>query len=211
MDYYGSNAIAYQLLKLLSAWGLLVIVCGILLIVAGWKIFAKAKEPGWAILIPFYRNYISFKMYWGNGWLFLVPIVISILTFLPLVGWVFTIVGIVIHVMTQYKKAEAFGERIGFTVGLILLEPIFNMILAFGHYEYHGIPMDGVSYRDLKSKYDELNSKHVDYEEKKQAEQKPVEYEQPAKPEAKPMEYEAPKVETEEIKPAEEKGDAGEQ
>lgn len=36
-----------------------------------------------------------------------------------------------------------------------LLNPVFNMILAFGHYEYHGIPQDGYSYSQLKTKYEE--------------------------------------------------------
>ena len=41
------------------------------------------------------------------------------------------------------------------SLGLCLLNPVFNMILAFGHYEYHGIPQDGYSYSQLKTKYEE--------------------------------------------------------
>ena len=52
---------------------LLVIAYFVLKIVANWKIFEKAGQPGWASIVPFYSNYIEFNIYWGNGWLFLIP------------------------------------------------------------------------------------------------------------------------------------------
>lgn len=204
VNYYGSNALAYQLLAFLSAYGLIVLALIVLSIIANWKIFSKAGQPGWASLVPFYNKYISFKIYWGNGWLFLVPIALGIFSYFNLIGFLFTLAAVVINVMTQYKKAEAFGERIGFTIGLVFLPTIFNLILGFGKYEYHGVPMDGVSYKDIKGKVDEINNKPVDYEKPVEPEAKPMEYEQPvqeekkiAQPEeAKPEEpIEAPKVE----------------
>ena len=36
-----------------------------------------------------------------------------------------------------------------------LPNPIFNMILGFGQYQYLGVPQDGYSYDQLKNKYDE--------------------------------------------------------
>ena len=120
---------------------LLVVAYFVLKIVANWKIFEKAGQPGWASIVPFYSNYIEFNIYWGNGWLFLIPVLLSLLSGIPLLGTLFL--------------AVAFGEGIGFTIGLCLLNPVFNMILAFGHYEYHGIPQDGYSYSQLKTKYEE--------------------------------------------------------
>lgn len=58
---------------------LLVIAYFVLKIVANWKIFEKAGQPGWASIVPFYSNYIEFNIYWGNGWLFLIPVVLSLL------------------------------------------------------------------------------------------------------------------------------------
>ena len=43
----------------------------ILQVIAGWKIFAKAGEPGWKALIPIYNTYIFYKIvgmknyFWG--------------------------------------------------------------------------------------------------------------------------------------------------
>ncbi len=50
--------------------GLLAIslVVGVLLIIAGWKIFEKAGEKGWKILIPVYDLYILFKICGIKNW-----------------------------------------------------------------------------------------------------------------------------------------------
>lgn len=62
--------------------------------------------------------------------------------------------------MTLYKQSVAFGQGIGFTIGLFFLNPIFNMILAFGQYRYYGIPQDGCSYDQMKQKYDTYKAAH---------------------------------------------------
>ena len=41
---------------------------GILLIIAGWRIFEKAGEKGWKILIPIYDVYILFKICGLKKW-----------------------------------------------------------------------------------------------------------------------------------------------
>ena len=142
-------------LGFLGTFWLLLVAFIVLNIVANWKIFTKAGQAGWASIIPFYNKYIEFKIYWGNGLLFLVPLVLSLLGFIPLLGTLLVIASIVINVVTQYKKAVSFGQCVGFTIGLVLLAPIFNMILGFGQYQYLGVPQDGYSYDQLKTKYDE--------------------------------------------------------
>ena len=69
----------YQaIMGLFSTFWLLGVIWVVLKVVAGWRIFAKAGQPGWASIVPFYNSYIEFKIYWGNGWLFLVPLVLSV-------------------------------------------------------------------------------------------------------------------------------------
>lgn len=46
---------------------LLVIAYFVLKIVANWKIFENAGQPGWASIVPFYSNYIEFNIYWGTA------------------------------------------------------------------------------------------------------------------------------------------------
>ena len=96
----------------------------ILMIVAQWKIFTKAGEPGWAAIVPFYGNYVLFKIAFGNGWFFL-------LCLIPYVNYVMVII-------LSFKLAKAFGKGVGYGFGLWLLSPIFYLMLAFGSAEYEG-------------------------------------------------------------------------
>ena len=181
VNYYsGNNVLVYQALAFLSAWGALLVALLVLGIVAGWKIFSKAGEPGWGSLVPFYHSYIEFKIFWGNGWLFLVPIALLLLSAVPVIGPLFAIINVAIVFLTKYKKSLAFGERIGFCLGLIFLPTIFNLILGLSNkYQYLGIPQDGVTYKDMKKKYDDINDRPMTFEEKPEDKQRPMEYEKP--------------------------------
>ena len=101
------------------------LVVTVIMIVAMWKLFTKADEPGWAAIVPFYNMYVLFKISFGNGWLFL-------LSFVPVVNFV-------ISIMMYFKLAKAFGKGVGFGFGLLFLAPIFLLILAFGSAEYEGV------------------------------------------------------------------------
>lgn len=91
-----------------------------------WKVFQKAGEPGWAAIVPFYNCYVLFKIIYGNGWRFLLLLI--------------PIANIVFAVLAYIKLAKAFGKSAGFAVGLILLNPVFMGILAFGDAQYEGVP-----------------------------------------------------------------------
>lgn len=175
-DYYYHPD--YAAIGFAAVWVIIAVALMVLAVVSGWRIFEKAGKKGWAALIPFYRSYVECQIYWGEGWLFLVPIVLGLLTFIPFVGFMFGVGSVVFGVITKYKKAEAFGERIGFTVGLVLLPFIFDLILAFSsRYYYHGVPIDAVNYRDIKARYDAVNSRPVEYEAPPADQERPVEYE----------------------------------
>ena len=95
----------------------------IIMVVSMWIIFEKAGKPGWVAIVPIYNLII---------WLEIVkkPIWWIILFFIPMVN-------LVISFMLSYYLALAFGKRIGFTIGLILLPFIFFPILAFGKSTYN--------------------------------------------------------------------------
>lgn len=106
------------------AYMLFALALSVFILVAMWKVYAKAGKPGWACLVPFYNTYCLFEIAFGNGWLFL-------LTFVPCVNFVFLI-------MLYFKLAKAFGQGVGFGFGLLFLSPIFFAILAFGKSQYVG-------------------------------------------------------------------------
>lgn len=96
----------------------------ILQIVATWRIYEKAGQPGWASIIPFYNFYVLLKIVGKPGWWL-------IWMFIPPAGFV---VGIwVVNLLSK-----SFGKDVGFTLGLIFLSVIFYPILGFGNAEYQG-------------------------------------------------------------------------
>ena len=101
----------------------------VLTIIANWKIFTKAGQAGWKSIIPIYNMVILYKVAGISPWWLL----LYLTAFIPVVGTVIS-VGLTIYLMINLAKA--FGKGSGFMVGLILLNTIFMMILAFGESEY---------------------------------------------------------------------------
>lgn len=100
------------------------IALGIFFIASYWKVFTKAGEHGWAIFVPFYGNYVLYKIAFGNGWLFL-------LSFVPIVNFITAIV-------LPFMLAKAFDKGLGWGFGLLFLSFIFYPMLAFGSSRYVG-------------------------------------------------------------------------
>lgn len=118
------------------------IIIYIISAIANWKIFTKANVEGWKGLIPFYNGYILYKISWKTIYFFLTYILVfagSLITDkTPVIALILYIAWAVISATEQYKLAKAFGHGIGFTIGLILLNPIFMLILGFDKSEYIG-------------------------------------------------------------------------
>ena len=97
-----------------------------LVFIAGmWKVFTKAGQPGWAILIPIYNIYILLKIAGRPGWwviLFCIPLV-----------------NLVIAILVAIDVAKAFGQSAAFGVILLfLLGGLGYLMLGFGNYKYVG-------------------------------------------------------------------------
>jgi hypothetical protein len=88
-------------------------------IAVGWKIFAKAGQPGWAVLVPIYNIIVAVKIMGKPGWWFILMII-------PFVN----------IILAGLMFAKVFGKGTGFALGLIFLSPIFYPILAFGSARY---------------------------------------------------------------------------
>ncbi|WP_222919532.1 DUF5684 domain-containing protein [Natrinema sp. SYSU A 869] len=89
-----------------------------------WKTFAKAGQPGWAAIIPIYNWYIMFKI-GGNEW-----------------WWVLVLFVPLVNIYAAYKMfagvSNAFGQGIGFTLGLWFFGFVCFPLLGFGDYPYRG-------------------------------------------------------------------------
>lgn len=106
-----------------TASGVITAVVTILLVVAYWRIFEKAGEPGWKSIIPLYSSYTLCKLVFSSGWFFLLELI--------------PVVGFVVRVVRRYRLSRAFGHGVGFTLGLIFLPNIFTLILGFNKDEFH--------------------------------------------------------------------------
>lgn len=95
----------------------------VLLIVAMWRVFEKANQPGWGVLIPIYNLILMLRVA-GK------PIWWLVLMIIPLVN-------IVPAVLVPVAIAKNFGKGAGFGVGLIFLPFVFYPILGLGKAEYN--------------------------------------------------------------------------
>ena len=120
-----------------AAYVVLVIALVALEVVAFWRIFEKAGEPGWKALIPIYSDYMLYRIGWDVR-VFWITLILGLLCMIPLLGIVAAIVASVLTICFYVKLAKAFGHGGWFSVGLFLLSPIFILILAFDKSEYLG-------------------------------------------------------------------------
>jgi len=105
--------------------GFFFLICSlvlILILVSLWKIFIKAKKPGWAALVPIYNIVVMLEIVGMPTWYIF-------LMFIPLVN-------LVIGLMILVNLTKAFGKSTGFVLGMIFLPLIFYPILAFDKSEY---------------------------------------------------------------------------
>lgn len=94
-----------------------------LILIAEYRIFEKAGEPGWRIIIPFLNMYTFCKITLGNGWLF-------ILEFIPIVGFF-------VRAVAEYKLGKKFGHGFLFFLGLVFFPFVFELILGYGDDQYN--------------------------------------------------------------------------
>jgi hypothetical protein len=104
------------------------LVVAVIAIIGCWKVFEKAGQPGWAVLIPLFNIYILLKIAGRPGWWL-------ILYFIPVVNFV-------VAIIVSIDVAKAFGQSAVFGFFLLFLfGGIGYLILGFGNYRYQGVPM----------------------------------------------------------------------
>ena len=103
---------------------ILLFAATILVIIAEWRVFEKAGQPGWASIIPYFNFFIMLKIVnkplWWIFWLF-VP------------G-----ANVVVGIWVTNLLAKSFGKNEGFTLGLIIFPFIFYPVLGFGNASFQG-------------------------------------------------------------------------
>lgn len=104
---------------------LISLIFAVISIVALWKIFTKAGEPGWASIIPIYNAYVLAKICYGNGLKFLFCLI-------PLLQIIFPFA-------LYLRLGQSFGKSTGWCIIFLwLLTPIGLLMLGFGNDYYEG-------------------------------------------------------------------------
>ena len=79
----------------------------VLTIVALWKTYAKANEPGWAVLIPFYGDYVLFKIS-GKRKLFWAYLGIIIGMIVLYIGFFISLFGLIGKGLTSHYRSDEY-------------------------------------------------------------------------------------------------------
>ena len=165
MDYYDSSYGMYESSALSTGAVVANVIISLALtalaIIAYWRIFVKAGEEGWKAIIPFYNAYTAMKLFWKTS-IFWIGIglgvgasigygmasygVVALAIYggggnaaVMVIGFILAfgcgITAFVLEIMFLNRVSKAFGHGAGFTVGLVFLNFIFILILAFSKSE----------------------------------------------------------------------------
>ena len=124
-----------------------------LTLIGKYFIFEKMGMPGWKCLIPIYSDYLLFRELIGSGYfwgyiasallacfcsaLVTIGVVSGVMEFLFVIAAVAACtVTIAIQIKLAHSLSKSFGHGIGYTFGLIFIEPIMLMILGLGNNRY---------------------------------------------------------------------------
>ena len=125
------EAVAAGIAAFFAAFLLVFVIIGLVTLIGMWKVFAKAGQPGWAVLVPIYNIIVLLRVA-GLPWYWVFAPFVAII---PILGWIAYLVWIV---WVHHRISTRFGQGAGFTIGLTLLGPIFWLILGFGSAKHVG-------------------------------------------------------------------------
>ena len=103
-----------------------------IIIISKWKLFVKANEPGWAAIIPFYNNYVLFKIA-GKKILFWLYLILEILLLVCYVFMFITFIVLIGAGITGRATAGGWGNAavlaIFIELGVLFLSAIGCFII----------------------------------------------------------------------------------
>lgn len=146
-----TNEEAAWLIWLMAGLGMLLIplafaglILRILRIIALWKAFERAGEPGWKALIPVYCSYIKYKLAWIKSW-FWYSLLIALIFWViagcipdqqEMITNIGCLVTWIIYIVMLFKFARKYGWGVFASVLFVIFYPICVLVLGFGNYPY---------------------------------------------------------------------------
>lgn len=124
-SYSSSSSMSGPMLAVMLVVYGIIFVCGIITIIGMWKAYTKANKPGWASIIPIYREIVQLEIAGRPAWWVL------LMMFVPLFGTWVAIVALI-------DLAKSYGKSGGFAALLILVPVVGWPMLGFGKDRYLG-------------------------------------------------------------------------
>jgi hypothetical protein len=103
---------------------LVALVVTVVTLIGAWKVYEKAKKPGWTAIVPIYNVYILQQIVGRPGWW-------TLWYFVPFVN-------LVVAIINCNDLAKSFGKGVDYTILLLLFPFIGYPILGFGTAKYKG-------------------------------------------------------------------------
>ena len=152
-----------------------------LTVISRWQLFTKMGYKGWTYLIPVYNFFCIIKALYGNGWLILMPLWISLgFGFVSGIGLlavsdfrsratlslilivIYSIIEIYLLFKYLFDFTHAFGKSGWWTVATCLFYPIMLIVYGIGDFEFKGRPFPDYDNYDAVDGFFEYyrNQKH---------------------------------------------------
>ena len=109
-----------------------------------WKFAVKVGKPGWSLFIPIYSNFVWVEVAGMDTIWCLLSFAPGIVTRMysgdAAISLVASIFSLIVSFCFCDSLAKRFGKGIGYTLGLLFLNPIFLAILTYSKkcYYYKG-------------------------------------------------------------------------
>jgi len=112
---------------------MLTLTFSIICLVAQWKLFQKAGRKGWEILIPFYNEWVLFKITGLNWWYFVISIVAGLLVYTKNLVIILLILAVEYYIIfARYYNIAKKAKQNPILYGLLAIFVPYVPILVLG-------------------------------------------------------------------------------
>ena len=133
----------------LTAYLTAIILIYLIPVIAGWKMFEKVGIPGWKSLIPIYNLYLIYKISDMSGIWAIFTVASTILCVsipdtntapvpLLITAGLVGLVALIGEIIKAFKLSRAFGKGLLFSLLMLFLPSIGEIVLGFGSSKYEG-------------------------------------------------------------------------
>ncbi len=139
----GTEALGGVLAGIFAIWGIVFVVALAIIVVqiiARWKMFVKAGQPGWKAIIPVYNLVVLCQIVGINPWWVAIFFGSMLLSWIPVVGYIFAlVVATYFQILLAVSVTNAFGKdtnKTGWALYYFVAPFICDLILGFGKSKY---------------------------------------------------------------------------